>query len=333
MSTIATQKHSLAKWRTQDVPRANWQHGHGGASESGQGWVGLERSVLAATVVVAGGYERIGGVIMFALNERLSEYAYGFGATTEALSLLRSVGTQAVPFLPNLIHENEVGFDVSFSAPGTMVMLQFKLGHQLGRFVRKPATQTPPDVARPFWRFEVNVDHQQFIRLRSWETLGAEVYYVAPRFSDWLSYERHFLGGAILDHSLLITPQDIHSGAGGSPGKHRIVYDRMSGFVCSEASQTPKRRIGDVVQKIRERSVSGPSLGEVISRMKEQAADGPQRRATRDIVSAREAMAGRLRARARSAIEGEAAVFAAEAWSEGVQVMFVGEAPPPPTDV
>lgn len=269
---------------------------------------------------------------MFALNERLSEYAYGFGATTEAVSLLRSVGTHAVPFLPNLIHENEVGFDVSFSAPGTIVMLQFKLGHQLGRFVRKFATQTPPDVTRPFWRFEVNVDHQQFIRLRSWETLGADVYYVAPRFADWQSYERHFLREAILDHSLLITPQDIHNGASGVPGKHRIVYDRSSRFVCSEASQAPERRIQDVVEKIRQRSVSGPSLGEVISRMKEQAADGPQRRATRETVSAREVMAGRLRARARSPIEGEAAVFAAEAWSEGVQVMFVGEGLPPAVD-
>ena len=92
---------------------------------------------------------------MFALNERLSEYAYGFGATTEALALLRSVGVHAVPFLPNLIHEAEVGFDVSFSAPGTILMLQFKLGHQLDRFVRKPANQTPPSVVRPFWRFEV----------------------------------------------------------------------------------------------------------------------------------------------------------------------------------
>ena len=113
---------------------------------------------------------------MFALNERLSEYAYGFGATTEALAHLRSVGVQAAPFLPNLVHENEVAFDVSFNAPGAMLMLQFKLGHQLTRFVRKPATQTPPEVARPFWRFEVDVDQQQFIRLRSWETLGADVY-------------------------------------------------------------------------------------------------------------------------------------------------------------
>lgn len=263
---------------------------------------------------------------MFALNERLSEYAYGFGATTEALALLGSVGVHAVPFLPNLIHENEVGFDVSFSAPGTMVMLQFKLGHQLGRFVRKPSTQTPPDVARPFWRFEVNVDHQQFIRLRSWETLGAEVYYIAPRFADWQAYQRHFLRGAILEHSLLMTPDDIYVGAGGAPGKHRIIYDRISRFVCSEARQAPERSIKDVVEKIRERLVSGSSLGEFISRIGEQAADVQSRRVSRETLSAREAMSAQIRARARSAIEGEAAVFAAEAWADGVQVMFVGDA-------
>ena len=261
---------------------------------------------------------------MFALNERLSEYAYGFGATTEALALLRSTGVHAVPFLPNLIHEAEVGFDVSFSAPGTMLMLQFKLGHQLDRFVRKPANQTPPSVVRPFWRFEVNVDHHQFIRLRSWETLGADVYYVAPRFADWPSYERHFLRGAILEHSLLMTPDDIHSGAGGAPGKHRIVYDRTSRFVCSETRRAPERRITDVVEKLREKRDAAPPLGDVLSRLQGGDAEGRPRRLSPETRSVRADFSQRLRERARSPIEGEAAVFAAEAWAEGIQVVFVG---------
>lgn len=261
---------------------------------------------------------------MFALNERLSEYAYGFGATTEALALLRSVGVHAVPFLPNLIHEAEVGFDVSFSAPGTILMLQFKLGHQLDRFVRKPANQTPPSVVRPFWRFEVNVDHHQFIRLRSWETLGADVYYVAPRFADWPSYERHFLRGAILEHSLLMTPDDVHTGAGGAPGRHRIVYDRTSRFVCSETRQAPERRIKDVVEKVRERRESGPPLGDTLSRMLGDQAEGRPRRVSPETRAVRADASHRLPARARSPLEGEAAVFAVEAWAEGIQVVFVG---------
>jgi len=261
---------------------------------------------------------------MFALNERLSEYAYGFGATTEALAHLRSIGVDAVPFLPKLIHENEVGFDVSFSAPGAMLMLQFKLGHQLTRFVRRPANQTPPAVVRPFWRFEVDVDHQQFIRLKSWETLGADVYYVAPRFADWQAYQRHFLAKAILQHSLLMTPGDIYTGAGGAPGKHRIVYDKSSRFVCSEARRAPERRAVEELAKVAERRGSTVPLEAVFARVSADAANQGRPRAA---IKAREALAASLRSRARTPIEGEAAIFAAEAWAEGIQVVFVGFSP------
>lgn len=262
---------------------------------------------------------------MFAISERLSEYAYGFGATAEALAYLRSTGVQAVPFLPNLVHENEVAFDVSFSAPGTMLMLQFKLGHQLKRFVRKPSSQDIPGVERPFWRFEVNVDEQQYIRLRSWETMGADVYYVAPRFADWRTYQRHFLHESILDSSLLLTPSDIQIGAGGAPGKHRIVYDKQAQFVCSETRRATERQARKELVNVALRSESAVPLEVTLDRLRtgENAAPalGQIRRAD---LPARDALAQRIRSKARTPIEGEAAVFAAEAWAEGVQVMFVG---------
>lgn len=263
---------------------------------------------------------------MFALNERLSEYSYGFGATTEALGHLRSIGVQAVPFLPSLVHENEVAFDVSFDAPGTMLMLQFKLGHQLSRFVRKPGSSTSPALARPFWRFEVDVDHQQFIRLRSWETMGADVYYVAPRFADWRTYQRHFLREAILDHSLLMTPSDIQNGAGGAPGKHRIVYDRDARFVCSEPRQAIERRAPEELVRVAAKRDGKEPLSALLDRAR--STDAPAKSLTglpRAETPARVALAERLVARARTPIEGDAAVFAAEAWAEGVQVLFVGQ--------
>ena len=262
---------------------------------------------------------------MFALSERLSEYAYGFGVTTETLAHLRSIGVQAAPFLPNLIHENEVGFDVSFSAPGAMLMLQFKLGHQLTRFVRKPSTQAAPPVNRPFWRFEVDVDNQQFIRLRSWETLGADVYYVAPRFADWRTYQRHFLREQILIHSLLLTPGDIYAGAGGVPGKHRVVYDKNACFVCSEPHQTKERHGKEELAKVAARRGMAVPLEVILNKARYSSPQGTSLgRLPRADQSARQALAERLRSKARTPIEGEAAVFAAEAWAEGIQVMFVG---------
>lgn len=266
------------------------------------------------------------GPYMFALNERLSEYAYGFGATSEAVALLRSTGLHVAPFLPSLIHENEVGFDVAFSGPGTMLMLQFKLGHQLSRFVRKTATQTPPPVARPFWRFEVNVEHVQFQRLKSWEILGADVHYVAPRFDDWQAYERHFLAESILENSLLMTPSDIEAGADGAPGKHRVVYDRTSRFVCSEPRRAPERSIDEIIGKIRQRTASGRPLSElVVSALR---VEEETRRGSTKAQLPRDALSARLRSRARSPIEGEAAAFAAAAWTQCAQVVFISEMSP-----
>ena len=268
---------------------------------------------------------------MFALNERLSEYSYGFGATNEALGHLRSIGAQAVPFLPSLVHENELGFDVAFGEPGALLMLQFKLGHQLSRYVRRRGETVAPEVARPFWRFDVDVDQPQFLRLREWEARGADVYYVAPRFADWRSYQRHFLREAILDHSLLITPGDIETGSGGTPGKHRVVYDRLARFVCSEPRQTAERRARDELTRVASRREGPEPLKALLERANSAETARPLSRLPRSEEPARAALAERIRARARTEIEGEAAVFAAEAWAEGVQVMFVGQPASPQT--
>ena len=48
------------------------------------------------------------------LHQRLSEFSYGYGVTREAERLLRSVGLRPTPFLPNLLHEAKLGFDVAF---------------------------------------------------------------------------------------------------------------------------------------------------------------------------------------------------------------------------
>jgi hypothetical protein len=65
---------------------------------------------------------------MFDLHERLSEFSFGYGATRETEKLLESVGLKIAPFLPNLIHEAELGFDVGFDRRGKVLLLQFKLG-------------------------------------------------------------------------------------------------------------------------------------------------------------------------------------------------------------
>ncbi len=73
---------------------------------------------------------------MIDLHERLSEFSYGYGATREAERLLASIGHHAIPYLPSLPDEGELGFDVAFNLPGRVLVLQFKLGEELLRFRR-----------------------------------------------------------------------------------------------------------------------------------------------------------------------------------------------------
>lgn len=73
------------------------------------------------------------------------------------------------------------------------------------------------------------------------------------------------------------------------------------------------RRIGQPLSALLDRARSADASARSLDRL-------PR---TED--AARAALADRLRTKARTAIEGDAAVFAAEAWAEGVQVLFVGQ--------
>lgn len=64
-----------------------------------------------------------GGAGMINLHERLSEFSYGFGVTREVQSQLEGIGLRPTPFMPNLLNEEELGFDVGFKDRGRVVVL------------------------------------------------------------------------------------------------------------------------------------------------------------------------------------------------------------------
>lgn len=176
---------------------------------------------------------------MIDLHERLSEFSFGYGVTRDTETLLRDAGLEVVPFMPSLVQEKEVGFDVGFNRPGKPLLLQFKLGQSLTRFVRSDKTVPAPVLVRPFWRFAIDTAEPdgQFEALLKAENDGAEVYYVAPRFTDWTHYARHFEDRAVLDNSVIVRPTDIRAAldaSGAADGHHRIVYDRYDVHVCSK---------------------------------------------------------------------------------------------------
>lgn len=192
---------------------------------------------------------------MIELHERLSEFSYGYGVTREAEMLLEQTGMRAVPFLPSLIQEKKLGFDVAFDRPGAALMLQFKLGQSLTRFYGSGAGVPKPVLDRPFWRFSINTAEPegQFETLLKAESDGAEVYYAAPRFSDWSHYAEFFERNKVLDHSVLVKPSAIRSALddqGATDGFHRVVYDRYRVHVCSEPRQVLETGRDDAVAKI-----------------------------------------------------------------------------------
>jgi hypothetical protein len=258
---------------------------------------------------------------MIDLHERLSEFSFGYGVTREVEGLLASVGLHPVPFLPSLLHEGELGFDVKFEDPGRVVVLQFKLGEELGRFHRATPTQSIPLLARPFWRYRIDTTGHQFRLLVDYETRHSDVYYVAPRFSTWQSYERAFQDRDVLENSLMLKPSEISRGIaaqGGTPGVHRIVYDKLSRYVCSEPvelhEQRPQELANEIAQKIRSSETSlHHQIEHLISRP--VADDGSERF---DPIR-RE----RLYGRAKRPIDAMAAMVGIEAWSQGAQVLFV----------
>jgi hypothetical protein len=190
------------------------------------------------------------------LHQRLSEFSYGYGVTREVERLLKSVGLTPVPFLPSLIHEASLGCDVAFDRPGRALLLQFKLGEALERFVLFDKSKPRPPLAKQFWRFKIDTAEQdgQFDVLLKSEWGGAEVYYVAPRFTGWDSYVSAFECEQALDRSLIMKPSEVEDklATEGEPdGWHRVAYDENQVFVCSQPirlQEQPAELLGQAVR-------------------------------------------------------------------------------------
>jgi hypothetical protein len=259
---------------------------------------------------------------MINLNERLSEFSYGYGVIREASDALAAIGVHATPFLPSLIHENEVGFDVAFDRPGVALLLQFKLGQKMERYRSvPPGRPAPPGLASPFWRFHVNTAEAQFTTLLNAEqNENVEVYYVAPRFSSWWEYSDAYLGNAVLDRSIMITPRAIDHQLRSQrtpAGKHRVIYDDSNIFICSEPVAILETQRDDIISQILKKLQTNPRpLGELVKQWTER----PSVRASDTLRFQR---LEQLRARARTPEDAAAAIFAIDAWSIGAQAIFI----------
>lgn len=281
------------------------------------------------------------------LHERLSEFSYGYGVTREVEQQLRREGLRATPFMPSLLHEAKLGFDVAFDRRGTPLMLQFKLGQAMRRFVPAPR----PSLQQPFWRYHIDTAEPegQFELLFKAEQDGADVFYIAPKFHDWEMYLEAFERRHVVRSSLIVRPGDIRATlvANNVPdGRHKIVYDRERAYVCSEPLALAPLGPADLGSKVQARVESRTtSLGDVL----EEVFKGFENRATIRRPSAverqpeserisfriasdegrqpllRRERLQRLLSSGRDREEAIALLVGAEAWSSGAQLIYVTE--------
>lgn len=278
------------------------------------------------------------------LNERLSEFSYGYGITREFEQMLTSAGLSAVPFLPSLLHEAELGFDVGFNQRGTPLLLQFKLGQAMRRFVPGPR----PILDQPFWRFGLNTAEPdgQFELLLKAETDGADVFYVAPKFHDWEIYLQAFESQKVVADSLIVRPSIVRltlDQHGVSDGPHKIVYDQTRAYLCTKPQPILTINPNSLMDTIKTRlSHRHETLGETLTKIYQgfsnresirrytTAPSEANERAAYSIPSdvgiqphLREVRLGRLRERASTEDDAIALAVGVEAWSSGAQLILV----------
>lgn len=299
---------------------------------------------------------------MIELHERLSEFSYGYGVTREVERLLAGVGVRTVPFMPGLLQENKIGFDVGFSGRGVPLLLQFKLGQSLTRFYRTNASHPKPVLSRPFFRFSLDTAEPdgQYETLLKAQTDGAEVYYVAPRFADWAHYIPIFEEEAILENSVMVTPREIRDAlvlSATPDGPHRVVYDTRTAYVCSEPMAIRAVRPDELADKTgRQARAEGETLGNKVRRIYAGLGDRAAIRRDRVPSSGQDQQADRgeglpdiatlklderapfaftrdrrshrletLLERSRSEEDAIAAALAVEFWGLGIQLLFAVE--------
>jgi hypothetical protein len=277
------------------------------------------------------------------LHERLSEFSYGYGVTREFERILTAQGLSAMPFLPSLLHEAKLGFDVGFKRRGFPLLLQFKLGQAMQRFIPKPR----PTLGKPFWRFSIDTSEQdgQFELLLKAERDGADVFYLAPKFHDWEVYLEAFERVDVIKRSLVLKPDNISKAlvkGRVSNGKHKIVYDEKRAYLCSEPLDLTPEDPFEVAALVRhDLEIRSGLLSEVLEQVFVGFADrssirrrgalrADEDRSVYDIPSEhgrqqelRQRRFSRLRENGRSHDEAVALLVGAEAWSSGSQLIFV----------
>lgn len=170
-----------------------------------------------------------------------SEFSYGYAAVREAESELAGMYKQSgAPTLPSLVEEATVGYDAKVPLVRYALFLQFKRSEYISR--GHPDSPTWWHFGAPHYRFQIDVSGHQHRELRVLETrLGTsfpgDVLYAAPMFYRQSEFDTAYLGGHVLDRTMLVAP----SAFDGLTGVHRFAHDGMGVRSILSEPRVPNR--------------------------------------------------------------------------------------------
>jgi hypothetical protein len=153
------------------------------------------------------------------MKSEFSEFSYGFALTFEITNALFSTAS-GVPFLPSLIQEKKLGYDVNFTAMGWPLFLQFKLSEYLSFHSSYSRSRGEPCYRISVYRL---LDSDQHNLLKGLAGREPEVYYAAPAFSRQSDFNRYFINGEIINKTVFISLESLPSLTDNE--HHQITFD------------------------------------------------------------------------------------------------------------
>ena len=133
----------------------------------------------------------------------ISEFTFGFAFLHEQVQH-QDGNFRAMPVLPSLQDENELGWDAHLPLNGTDYYYQFKLSEYLSR--RNAKYIVDGTFSGPYYRIWLHRHdgNKQHRLLRTLSQQCPNTYYVAPELNTRSAFDTHFLTGQITEHSRLI---------------------------------------------------------------------------------------------------------------------------------
>lgn len=135
----------------------------------------------------------------------ITEATYAFSLAHQLFNV-GSIRGSGLPFIPTLVAELNLGFDLMMNTEGYSLFLQFKMADEikLGSVNRHLVSENKEKLAGDAFRIDLDVRQNQQLVANS--GLLENVYYAAPFFTTHDDLRKHFFDGTLISGSVFVPP-------------------------------------------------------------------------------------------------------------------------------